>query len=403
MSRLRFFIHSLAHLTTDGYGGFLAPLLPLLAARHDLSLAAAGLLVTSQTLTASLFQPIWGWISDRRPSRWFIVCGVFAAGLFFSLMSLAGNVYALVLIIVAGGMGISCFHPMATALATNMVSKRKGLAIAFFVTAGTAGYALGPVFISCLIECVGLNLMPLAVVPAVVVAGLWLLLGPTDVSGIGKKNAAKSSEQIPVATSHWPVVLLSATSIIRAFVLLTFTNFLPFYLLSLGMDLSSRSFYLFALQIGSSMGSLIGGSLSDRWGRWRMMFWSPLVALPLFYLFLFTGGLLSLALLFLAGILVFASTPAVLIASQKIMLRRQSMASALQIGFAWGTAGLLMGPAGKVGEMIGIDRMLLMVALLPLLMSLLALPLKKYQRQFEPSWIQKNSKTIGSPFDSRRN
>jgi len=46
---------------------------------------------------------------------------------------------------------------------------------------------------------------------------------------------------------------------------------------------------------------------------------------------------------------------------------------------------------------------LLMVALLPLLMSLLALPLKKYQSRFEPSWIQKNSKTIESPFDSRRN
>ncbi|MFH1735400.1 MAG: MFS transporter [bacterium] len=383
MRRLSFFIHSLAHLINDSYGGFLAPLLPLLAANHNLSLTTAGLLVTTQTLSASLFQPLWGWLSDRHPSRWYILGGIFAAGLFFSLMGVAPNLFVLVIMIIVGGMGISCFHPMATALASNMTAKRKGLAIAFFITAGTAGYALGPVFISCLVECAGLYWMPLAALPALIVIILWHRFGPKDYSNLEIQEGVLRSKQRNAPVLNKPIVLLSATSIIRAMVMLVYVNFMSFYLQSFGLDLQTRSFYIFALQFGSSMGSLIGGGLSDRLGRWRVMFWTPLIGLPFLYLFLASQGFPALVFLFFAGFFVFASAPAVLVASQKIMFKREGLASALQIGFAWGTAGLLMGPAGRVGELLGIYQVLLLAGILPLIMCFLAIPLKKYRAQFE--------------------
>jgi FSR family fosmidomycin resistance protein-like MFS transporter len=298
-------------------------------------------------------------------------------------MGVASNVFFLVLTILAGGMGISCFHPIATAMASGMTTRYKGMAIAFFVTAGTSGYAIGPVFISWLVDCFGMNWMPLAAIPALIVVIIWMFFGPKSLEGIGKNNGASTSREEDVKLPIRPIFLLTASSFIRAFVILSFTNFIAFYLEKMGLGLQSRSFYIFAIQIGGALGVLVCGGLADRVGRWRIMFWSPLASLPLFYLFLATDGLFSLMILFLAGFFIFASVPAVVVSAQKMMAQRESMASALQIGFAWGSGGLLMGLVGHFGEVFGIYPVLMLVASLPVLLTLMALLLKPYQSQFE--------------------
>ncbi|MCK5827933.1 hypothetical protein KAH43_05340, partial [Candidatus Bipolaricaulota bacterium] len=53
------------HLLNDGFGAFLAPLLPLLIQRLDLSLAVAGMLGTARILMNSLLQPGLGHLVDR--------------------------------------------------------------------------------------------------------------------------------------------------------------------------------------------------------------------------------------------------------------------------------------------------------------------------------------------------
>ncbi len=383
MHRIRFFVHSLAHLINDSYGGFLAPLLPLLAAKYNLSLAEAGLLASIQTLAASLSQPFWAWLSDRNPSKWFILGGVTTAGVFFSLMGVAPNVFLLGLTVFAGGLGIACFHPMATALASNMSTNRKGLAIAFFITAGTAGYAVGPVFVSTLVAYGGLSLMPLAVIPGIIIVIVWNFLGPKKFSNVQIKKSETDVGEVQTRIPYKAITLLTTTSVIRAFVLMTFANFMSFYLIDFGLDLQTRSYYLFALQFGGAMGGLFYGGLSDKFGRWRVMFWSPLLSLPFLYMFLSTQGVVSFIMLFLAGSLVFASAPAVVVAAQKMMPGREGMASALQIGFAWGMGGVSMGLVGKAGEMFGVLNVLYVTAVLPLVISILTLSLRGYRHQFE--------------------
>ncbi len=383
MRRFRFFIHSLAHLATDGYGGFLAPLLPLLAEKHDLSLAMAGLLVSVQTVSASLLQPLWATISDRHPSRLFVIAGVLSAGIFFSLIGIASTTPLLALTIFAGGMGIACFHPMATSLASSLAARRKGMAIAFFITGGSGGYALGPVFISLIVAYAGLRATPLAVFPALLVAPLWYFFGPKDISGVGLNRIAVTGKAERPKVPLRSILLLTATSTTRSFIILTYLSFMVFYLKDIGIGLQERSYYLFALQIGGALGVMVYGGLSDSLGRWRVMFWTPLLAAPLLALFLVTKGILSLVLLFSAGSLMYASAPAVVVAAQKLMVGREGMASALQIGFAWGTAGLTMGLVGKIGETIGVLNMLYIATVATVSMSIYAWLLKKDRSRFE--------------------
>ncbi|MCX6641493.1 MAG: MFS transporter [bacterium] len=384
MRRLQFFIHSLAHLVNDSYGGgFLAPLLPLLAAKHGLSLASAGLLVTALTLTASLAQPIWGWWSDRHPNRWIIPLGTFTVGFFMSLIGITPDLFTLVLVITLGGLGTGLFHPPATAVASALSNNRKGMAIAFFITAGTAGSAFGPIFVSFLVEWVGLNWMFLAAIPSTLVVILWLFFGPRDIVGIDRAthHSLGTSTKAPLPIK--PLTLLTITSVIRAFVLLTYSSFLPFHLKNQGFDLKETGFFIFALQFGDALGSLSGGILSDKIGRWKVMIWTPLATIPVLCLFLNTSGWLSVMLLMLGGLLLFASTPAVVLSAQKLMNQREGLASAMQIGFAWGTAGLLMGPMGSLAELIGIKQLLFIMALLPVFMSITTLLLHRRREDLE--------------------
>jgi FSR family fosmidomycin resistance protein-like MFS transporter len=382
MRRRQFLVHSLTHLVNDLYTGFLPPLLPLLCARHGLSLTGAGILVSIQTLAASLSQPLWGMASDKHPARWYAPVGVFTAGLFFGMIGLAPGIASLVAVIFLGGLGTACFHPMGTHLATALTSRRKGLAIALYITAGASGYALGPVLISQIVGIWGLGFTLLGALPVLVVVPLWMFLGPKSDAYSGNHHALRNGEPRPPVA--WKAIaLLTATSTIRAFVLLTFLSFLPFHLEKLGIGLQTRAIYLFALQFGDVLGNLIGGGLSDRLGRWRVMFWTPILAPLLFLAFLKTPGFWALLPLFIAAILIFASAPGGIVSAQKMMVRREGLASALQIGFAWGLAGLFMGLVGRAAELFTVYRVLYLAAFLPWLMVVFFWCLKPYRPQFE--------------------
>src|SRR3989475_6025209 len=62
-----------AHFLNDFYVAFLAPLLPLVVAKFNLSLALAGLLATVLTTSAAMTQPLFGIMADRLKRRVFLV------------------------------------------------------------------------------------------------------------------------------------------------------------------------------------------------------------------------------------------------------------------------------------------------------------------------------------------
>src|SRR2546426_12616721 len=62
-----------AHFLNDFYVAFLAPLLPLVVAKFNLSLALAGLLATVLTTSAAITQPLFCIMADRLKRRVFLV------------------------------------------------------------------------------------------------------------------------------------------------------------------------------------------------------------------------------------------------------------------------------------------------------------------------------------------
>ena len=90
----------IGHLLNDGFGAFLAPLLPLLIQRLDLSLAMAGLLGTARILMNSLLQPGLGHLVDRVQRPWLVIIGPLLSVTAMSLIGRANSYWLLLLIMV---------------------------------------------------------------------------------------------------------------------------------------------------------------------------------------------------------------------------------------------------------------------------------------------------------------
>src|SRR5215471_18816102 len=72
---------SAAHLSDDINQGVVPAMLPFFIAANHLSYTAAAGLILAQTLSASVAQPLFGSLADRRPSPWLIPVGLSLAGI----------------------------------------------------------------------------------------------------------------------------------------------------------------------------------------------------------------------------------------------------------------------------------------------------------------------------------
>src|SRR6266850_683018 len=110
------------HFVNDSYSSIIYPLLPLIKLKLGLSAAQIFWLAPLYAISSSLMQPVYGFISDRYFRRFFAVFGPAITGIFVSMIGLAPSYGILIVLLVAGGIGIGSFHPQAPALPAHVSS-----------------------------------------------------------------------------------------------------------------------------------------------------------------------------------------------------------------------------------------------------------------------------------------
>jgi FSR family fosmidomycin resistance protein-like MFS transporter len=362
---------AVGHFFIDLYSSALGALQPLLVARHSLSLLQAGFLGGLLSFSSSVMQPFYGYLSDRLHFRGFTVLSPLLAGLFISGLGLAPGYTALLIMVFLGGVGIAAFHPQGTAHAAAAWRHRRGLGMAIFITSGTIGLSLGPAYFSLLTGWLGLDRAYWGALPGLLITAVLAFGLP----GPPRRDLPGSHFDLAALRRVWaPLLLLYLLVVIRSMIQVVFAQFLPLYFhLERGFPVSKASYVLTLFLCGGALGGFLGGNLADRFGGKRIVMFSMLGSVPFLVLFLATRGWLSLAGLFVGGLILLFTVPVNVVMGQELVPTQAGTVSALLMGFAWGMAGLVCIPlVGAIADHVGLHKTLWGLVLQPLVGFVLA-------------------------------
>ena len=361
-----------AHVMVDGYGNILAPLLPLLILRLDLSLAAAGTLKMLYQLAASVAQVGFGQLADRWRPRLLVIVGPVLSVTILSFVGTATSTLMLGAILVLGGLGGAAFHPPAAALAHRLGGDRPGLSMSVYITGGTLGFALGPLMFAPFAERFGLGWTPLLAVPGLVVIGFFISRVPRFES-----THAASAGLRGLRPYAFPLTMLYLIVVFRTMTAIAFSTFLPVMLVRRGLGVGEAGAIVAGYLFASGVGGFFGGPAADRWGPRAVIAWSLALSVPFLFFVTSLHGVPFVVVLMLGGFFLQSTLPVNVMFGQAIAPVSAATVSSLMMGFAWGTGGMTVPLTGYVADRVGIESTLTALSLVPLLAADLSLPLPK--------------------------
>lgn len=342
---------ALGHFTVDFFAGFVAPVVPILRQDMGLSLTEAAFLISSFTLSSTLAQTAFGFLSDRLTNARLTTLAPLLAGVTVSCIGLMPSYPALVAGLIVAGLSVAAFHPEGAALAGLKSGRRHSVGMSIFVTGGILGIGVGALAASLIVETGGLKALPYAMFLAIPTTLLiWRKMDYRP-----SAPAQRSHRDIKVRPRYGLLVGLAAMATTRALIIFGYYAFVPLYLTQRGTSVSTVGWTLFIFAVGGGLGGLTGGYWAERIGERKLLYVSFLLPIPLLcgYLLLGTSvtGLLCLGL---AGYSISTGVPLVLSITQRSFPARVGTMSSVVMGLSWGTAGLGITPAGAIAETVGI-------------------------------------------------
>ncbi len=367
---------SAGHMLTDIAQGSIPALLPFLISRDHLSYAAASALVLAATISSSVIQPLFGYVSDRLSLPWLMPLGPALGGLGVALAGLASSYGLTFAAVVLSGLGVAAFHPEGSRFANYVSGARRASGMSLFSVGGNVGFALGPVLVTPLLLAFGLHGTVFVVIPTWLMSAVLVRELPRlkafrrDLVG-GRVQAGEHHEE-------WrPFVLLAGVIALRSFVYFGMVTFIPlYYIHDLHSSKALGNAALTAMLLGGAVGTLTGGPLADRFGRRAVLVGSMCLIPPLIVGFLVSGPVLALGFAALAGAVTIATFAVTIVMGQEYLPGRLGIAAGVTIGLSIGLGGAGAPLLGVLGDAAGLRAVFETVAVLPVaaLALTLALP-----------------------------
>lgn len=351
---------SIGHFIHDLYPSFLAPLLPLLIEKLSLTLTQAGLLSTVMQLPALINPWIGSW-ADRISVRWLLVLAPALTAVPMSLIGVAPTYGMLLVLMLFAGISVSAFHVPAPVVVARLSGGRKGLGMSLFMVGGEAARAVGPMAAVGLVALMGLEgFYPVMVVSFVCCA---LLFAATQNLPVTKTAIAP----VPLAQTWRGMrhILLPITGILvaRGFMHGCMTAFLPTFIAMNTGNLWLAGAGLTIFETAGVAGVMISGTLSDRFGRRRMLTFSLLGAPVSLLAFVWGHGWGAYALLVLTGFTLLSTTPVMLALVQENAAAGPAAANGLFMMISFLARSAVVVVVGMTGDLIGLKAAFVIFAM----------------------------------------
>jgi len=369
------FLLSFAHMCTDITQGALPALLPFLKERFGLSYAVAGALLMAAHLTSSVIQPLFGYVTDRRPFPILLPLGCAVSGVGIALVPFSPSFGWLVAFVMFAGLGTAAFHPEGFKATACITSERRATGMSFFSVGGNLGWAIGSPAAIFLVSRYGLPgasglLLPTAVAAFLLLPALPVLRKRIESVSSAPRESAMSGVEHPL----YAVSLIILIVVLRSWTQLGLATYIPFlYQAQLKTDPVYVATLLFFFLGSGTVGTVIGGPLADRFGHRRLLLFSVALQIPLIFLFLRSSGWMVFAWAALLGGTIVSTFSVTIVMAQELFPRRMATASGAIAGFAIGTGGVGVTLIGAVADRYGIPVATNLINLLPAIGVLLAL------------------------------
>ena len=379
------------HLGIELVSNFLPIVYPVLVAEAGFSFAQIGTVTLVATLGMTLPQPLLGLAVKRFAAGRLVLLAVVWCGLFYGAVGLVPRFWLLLVVVALGGLGSALFHPAGSVVASVAHSRRRGASMSIFSVGGNAGAALSPLLMAAVIGWQGLRgtlvTVPLALVTA---ALLWLIPGrgaaaesverahrratrksarASAAPAAGRSRAtpatAEASESAPAAgvrAAATALGLIVLFAMARAWYQVSLTTYLPLWIDSYPGARTGLAQVLFVLAGSLPAGSLLGGALSDRVGRWQVVLAAAALLVPA------NGALLAagpggaptavLPLTAAIGCLIGMTYPVAIIMAQEAWPRNIGLAGGLVMGLGWLPGGVGASALGLLADGAGLEHAL---------------------------------------------
>lgn len=371
------FALSLAHCLNDTMQSLISAIYPLLKTNLALNFAQIGAVTLTYQISASIFQPVCGYVFDKKPNPWFLPIGMTFTMLGLLLISVSTSLEMLFVAVVFSGVGSSVLHPEASKLTSMASGGRRGLAQSIFQVGGSFGYSMGPLLAALFVSPYGQqNVAFFSICAFVAIVGLipvckWYGRKICE----RRKNEAAAIPAQECASAPLPkrtVLLILGILVFLVFTkngyTISISNYYTFYLMhKFGTSVETAQCLLTLFLFAAAMGTLVGGPVGDRIGR-RLVIWGSIVGAAPFALVMPYANLVWTAVLsVIIGFIISSAFSAILVYSQELFPTRVGMVSGLMFGLVFGAAGVMLALLGNMADIFGIETVYKIVAFFPLL------------------------------------
>lgn len=365
---------SLAHFLNDTFQSIISAVYPILKDNLLLSFTQIGLITLVYQICASVFQPVFGLLFDKKPSPWYLIIGT--ASTCIGLLFLAyANTLLLVLVSVAFvGLGSSILHPEASRLTHLASGGKHGLAQSIFQVGGNFGSSLGPLLAALIITPYGQHFILFFAIAAFIAILLkypiftWYNKRIKWLKTSNRPQIAIKENSLPRKTIILSLAILLILIFSKYVYMASLTNYYTFYLIEkFDVTKQQSQFFLFAFLFAVALGTFIGGPVGDRIGR-KYVIWASILGCAPFTLMLpYVDLVWTCILTFFIGFILSSAFSAILVYAQELLPTKVGLISGLFFGLAFGIAGIAAAVLGNLADTHGIEYVYKICSYLPLL------------------------------------
>ncbi|NOR26342.1 MAG: MFS transporter [Desulforhopalus sp.] len=355
----RVLLLSMCHFIHDVYSSFLAPLLPFIIEKFSLSLTQAGLLSTIMQIPA-LLNPFIGKLADRMSVRYFIILAPMLTAVPMSLLGLAPHYGVLMILLFFTGISVSLFHVPAPVMVYRVAGSKTGRGMSFYMTGGELARTVGPIIIIAVVSILGFD----GYYPVMffgIIASLVMFIKFKDIP-LAVNHRETPSIRRTCLEMKGLLGPLAAIVLFRGFMHASMSTFLPLYIIQKTNDIWLAGISLSVFEAAGVAGIMTVGTLSDRFGRKKMLLFCLVLAPISLLLFINSSGWLQFPLLMLTGFSLPSTTPVMLAMVQEFSEDGSSSANGVFMMISFLARSAVVVLVGFVADQIGLEKTYILCA-----------------------------------------